>query len=320
MRSYERPIIVSSKCVEFEPCRYNGLMISSGVVDNLRNYADFIPVCPEVEIGLGVPRDPVRIVDAGRQNHLYQPKTGKCFTSEMEQFSEQFLNRLNEIDGFILKNRSPSCGIKNVKRYHGFNNPGSMRDSVGFFAEKVKSHFPHQPAEDEGRLRNISIREDFFTKIFTLADFRRVKNEGSFQDLLDFHSRNKFLLMAFNQENMHSMGRLLSSANDSLQNMKNNYCELLMHSLSENSKTTSNSNVLMHSLGYFSKMLTRPEKAFFLENLDKYREGRIPLMVLNSLIKSWIIRFGSEYLEKQTFFNPYPDDLMQVSFIYDKMR
>lgn len=320
MRSFERPIIVSSKCIEFEPCRYNGLIISSPVVDNLRNYADFIPVCPEVEIGLGVPRDPVRIVGVKDKNHLYQPKTGKCFTSEMENFSEQFLNQLKDLDGFILKNRSPSCGINNVKRYHGFNNPGSVRDAVGFFAEKVKSHFFNLPTEDEGRLRNISIREDFLTKIFTLADFRRVKNRGSFSDLLDFHSQNKFLLLSFNQENMRKMGRLLSSSDELLEDVKSNYSNLLLHSLSGYNKTTSNINVLMHSLGYFSKKLTGPEKAFFLENIERYKEGRIPLMIMINLIKSWIIRFGSEYLEKQTFFNPYPEKLIQVSFIYDKMR
>lgn len=319
MTNFERPLIVSSKCIEFEACRYNGLMISSGVVNNLKNYADFIPVCPEVEIGLGIPRDPIRIVSSREKNHLYQPKTGRCFTNEMQQFSEQFLMGLSDLDGFILKNRSPSCGIKNVKRYHGFNNPGSVRDAVGFFAGKIKSHFPLLPVEDEGRLRNISIREDFLTKIFTLADFRRIKKQGTFQDLLNFHSSNKFLLLAFNQENMRSMGRLLSGSDDKLEDVKKGYGDLLLHSLSGNSKTASNINVLLHSLGFFSKKLTGPEKSFFLENLERYREGRIPLIIMINLIKSWIIRFGNDYLQKQTYFNPYPEELMQVSFIYDKM-
>lgn len=319
MREFEKPIIISSKCIEFDSCRYNALMISSKVVQNLKNYAEFHPICPEVEIGLGIPRDPVRIVGKDDDYKLLQPATGKDLTNKMNSFSRKFLTQLKDVDGFILKNRSPSCGVKNVKRYYDIDNPGSVRDSVGFFAQMVKKKFPLHPLEDEGRLRNLFIRENFLTKIFTHADYRKIKKEGSFSDLIEFHSRNKLLLLSFNQELTRKMGNLLSNGKKPLEYLKEEYGKLLTLALSRNPQVTSNVNVLMHSLGYFSKDLSSDEKAFFLDNLQRYREGRVPLLVNINLLKSWILRFKVEYLDKQTFFQPYPDDMMQVTFIYDRM-
>lgn len=319
MRKFEKPRIVSSKCIEFAPCRYNGLMIRSNIVENLKKHVEFQPVCPEVEIGLGIPRDPVRIVRMERKPQLIQPTTGKNLTKKMNEFSGSFLKNLENVDGFILKNRSPSCGIKNVKRYYGIKNSGSIRDGVGLFAQMVKEKFPYIPLEDEGRLRNLVIRENFLTRIFTLAEFRNVKEFGTFNDLVEFQSRNKFLLLSFHQERMRNMGRLLSNSNKTLKYLKEQYGKLLIQILSGNPKITSNINVLMHSMGYFSRDLSTEEKSFFLENLQRYREGRIPLLVNLNLIKSWILRFEEEYLDKQTFFQPYPEDLMQITFIYDKM-
>lgn len=319
MRKFEKPRIVSSKCIEFESCRYNGLIIKSNMVKNLKKHAEFYPVCPEVEIGLGIPRDPVRIVGKEGKPQMIQPTTGKNLTKKMNEFSNSFLKHLDDVDGFILKNRSPSCGIKNVKRYYGIKNTGSIRDGVGLFAQMVKEKFPYLPLEDEGRLRNLIIRENFLTRIFTLAEFRKIKESGTFNDLVEFQSRNKFLLLSYHQEHMRSMGRLLSNANKPLESIKKHYEKFLLQTLSGNPKVTSNINVLMHFLGYFSGDLSSEEKSFFLENLQRYRDGHIPLLVNLNLIKSWIIRFGEEYLDKQTFFQPYPEDLMQITFIYDKM-
>jgi uncharacterized protein YbgA (DUF1722 family)/uncharacterized protein YbbK (DUF523 family) len=320
LRKFAKPRIVSSKCIEFEPCRYNGLIIASKIVENLKKYAEFFPVCPEVEIGLGVPRDPVRVVDANGRMELFQPATGKTFTLEMHDFSQKFLNSLPDIDGFILKNKSPSCGIKNIKVYHGFENPGSQRDGVGLFARAVLDKFPFLPVEDEGRLRNLAIRENFFTRIFTLAEFRKITESGDFNDLLDFHSQNKLLLLSYSQQYLREMGRLLSNRRSHpLEDIKEDYGRLLGTALSGDPKTTSTINVLMHAMGYFSRKLSPEEKSFFLDSLRKYREGRIPLLVNLNMLKSWIIRFGEDYLDKQTFFEPYPDDLMQITFIYDKM-
>lgn len=319
MREFEKPIIVSSKCIEFEPCRYNALIISSKVVENLKEYALFHPVCPEVGVGLGIPRDPVRLVRDKENTRLLQPSTGSDLTRKMNDFSNEFLTNLKDVDGFILKNRSPSCGVSNVKRYYGLENAGAVRDGVGLFAQMVKNRFPYHPLEDEGRLRNMIIRENFLTKIFTLAEFRKIKKQGSFSDMIEFHSRNKLLLLSFNQEIARKMGKLLSDGRKPLEDVKEAYGGLLSLALSKDPHVSSNINVLMHALGYFSKELSYAEKSFFLDNLEKYREGRIPLLVNINLIKSWILRFDVEYLDKQTFFQPYPENMMQITFIYDKM-
>ncbi len=320
MRKFARPRIVSSKCIEFEPCRYNGLIIRSSIVENLKKCAEFYPVCPEVEIGLGIPRDPVRVVEAEGKMELFQPATEKIFTKKMQDFSESFLNSLYDVDGFILKNRSPSCGVKNIKVYYGFKNPGSRRGGVGLFARKVLDKFSDLPVEDEGRLRNLAIRENFLTRLFTLAEFREITEKGDFNDLVEFQSRNKLLLLSYSQEYLRKMGRVLSDRHSkSLLDLKRDYGNFLRKALSSNPKITSNVNVLLHAMGYFSKGLSSHEKSFFLDSLQKYREGRIPLLVNLNILKSWIIRFGEDYLEKQTFFEPYPEDLMQITFIYDKM-
>ena len=315
MRQFERPYLISSKCIGFEPCRYNGLMINSSIVDKLREYAEFIPVCPEVGIGLGVPRDPVRVVDTGNGFELFQPATGKKFSQKMKLFSNSFLNSVKTVDGFILKNKSPSCGVKAINVYTSFENSRPRRDGVGLFAENVIKKFSNIPIEDEGRLKNLFIRENFLTKIFVLADFRKVKS-GNFQDILNFHTKNKLLLMSYSKDNTHEMGREISNRHEgSLNDMIALYESLLFETLSEIPKVASNINVLMHALGYFSKELTHDEKAFFLNSLQEYREGRIPLLVCLNIIKLWIIRFDQDYLLNQTFFEPYPTDLMQITFI-----
>lgn len=320
LRDFPVPKIVSSKCLEFEACRYNGLIIRSSVVENLKKHVKFYPICPEVEIGLGVPRKPVRVSYLDGKISLLQPETGLNLTDKMKEFSESFLNSLVDVDGFILKNKSPSCGTKSIKVYDGFDDSRIRGDGVGLFAASVMNKFPQLPVEDEGRLRNLMIRENFLTQIFALADFREVRESGNFNDLIDFQTRNKLLLLSYNQEYAHKMGNLLSNRNErSLDDLKDNYGDMLLAALSEPQRVPSNINVLMHAFGYFSNNLKSPEKTFFLDSIQKYREGRLPLLAIINLIKSWMIRFEEEYLLKQTFFEPYPEDLIQVTFIFDRM-
>ena len=290
-------------------------MIKSSIVESLKKYAKFQPVCPEVGIGLGVPRDPIRVVDASDGLELFQPATGKKLAQKMKLFSDSFLNSLKTVDGFILKNKSPSCGVKATNVYTSFEDSRPRKDGVGFFAANVIKKFSNIPIEDEGRLRNLFIRENFLTKIFTIADFRKVRS-GNFQDLLNFQTKNKLLLMSYSQENTHKMGRTISDRHkEHLKDMKARYESLLFETLSEIHKASSKINVLMHALGYFSKKLTHDEKAFFLNSLQEYREGRIPLLVCLNILKLWMIRFDQDYLLNQTFFEPYPQDLMHITFI-----
>lgn len=316
MRKYQTPNLVVSKCIEFESCRYNGLIIASPIIKKLKDYVNFIPVCPEVEIGLGIPRDPIRLVEINGEINLIQPSKDLNLTQSMEEFSSSFLSSLTDIDGFILKNKSPSCGVKAVRVYSHPGNSRPKTDGIGLFANSVFNEFPYTPLEDEGRLRNLQIREDFLTSIYTLSDFRKVKKSQEVSELINFHSQNKFLLMAYNQNIMREMGKILGEQkNYSKEDLFSKYDNMLGKTLKKPPEIPSNINVLMHVFGYVSDKLNHEEKAFFLDSLGKYRNGIMPLLVCLNLLKSWVIRFDKDYLAQQTFFQPYPSELMPVTSI-----
>jgi uncharacterized protein YbgA (DUF1722 family)/uncharacterized protein YbbK (DUF523 family) len=306
-----KPKIVISKCIEIDHCRWNGNIIKSEVVKILKKYAEFHPVCAEVEIGLGIPRDPIRIIKSENLK-LIQPSTMREYTKSMENFAKAFLSSLSEIDGFIMKFKSPSCGLYETK-YHYDEKPGSavLEKGPGLFGKAVLEKFPKAAIETEARLTNFRIREHWLTKLFILRYFRAIKASDSHNELVEFHSRNKLLLMAYNQNLMRKMGRIVANPlRKSFDDVIEEYEELLIHSVNKPPNFTSHINVLMHALGYFKKTLSSQEKAFYLDELEKYRSGWIPLFVFNELIKVLIVRYNEDYLKNQTYFNPYPQELM----------
>ena len=321
IREFVRPKVVVSKCLEFDHCRYNGDMITSHIVAKLKDYVDFLPVCAEVEIGLGVPRNPVRIVLKEDEQRLVQPATGRDVTEDMNSFSASFFASLDAVDGFILKSRSPSCGTKEVRIYPSTEKSGSVGKSSGFFAREVMERYPDLPIEDEGRLRNARIKDHFLTKLFAFSSFRKVRDEGSMKDLVAFHTENKFLLMAYNQTELKNLGRIVGNKDHRpFGELIPEYQEHLYKAFSRAPRYTSNINVLMHALGHFSEELSEREKAFFFEWIQKYRDGKVSLCPAINTIKSWIVRFEDEYLMRQTFFNPYPEGLMEVDPVHSHMR
>lgn len=317
MRTFERPKIVISKCIEFEACRWNGAMIKSHIVEKIKDYVDFYPVCPEVEIGLGIPREPIRVIELDGELRLYQPSTERDLTQIMENFSRNFLNDSNNMDGFILKNKSPSCGIKAVRVYQGYGQ-SRTKNKYGFFGGSVLKKLPYIAVEDEGRLRNLKIRENFLTKLYTLASFRKIKESSNLQDLIKFHTQNKYLLMAYNQENVRKLGRIIANQDKTdIDELILNYESIFNESMLKDPYKKSNINILMHSLGYFSKKLNHQEKSFFLDSIERYRDGIYPLLVCQNILKTWIIRFQNDYLGNQTFFEPYPEELIEITTIND---
>jgi len=313
MGTHLKPNVVVSKCLEFEPCRYNGQLIHDAFVRKLEKHVNYIPVCPEVEIGLGVPRFPIRIVSP-KKRRLIQPATGKDVTEDMNRFSEEFLSSLNEVDGFILKFRSPSCGLKDVRIYEKSEKSPAVEKGAGFFSDSVLERFSGLALEDEGRLRSLRIREHFLTKLFALSRFQSVKKSNEIRDLVRFHTENKFLLMAYNQREMRLLGNLVANhERRPLSEVLVNYEDHLQKAMETPPKRASSINVFMHILGYFSKELSKNEKQFFLETLGLYREGRVPFTSALGLAKSWAVRFQNQYLLSQSFFDPYPNDLMEWS-------
>jgi uncharacterized protein YbgA (DUF1722 family)/uncharacterized protein YbbK (DUF523 family) len=311
-----RPIAVVSRCLEFGACRYNGLTIASPFVRRLRDFADLVPVCPEVEIGLGVPRDPIRIIESAGSRRLYQPATGREVTRDMELFADKFLSKLDGVDGFVLKSRSPSCGLKDVKAYRSPDEKQAPATSKarGFFGGEVLERFPGLAAEDEGRLENLEIREHFLSRLWALAGLRDAGKAGRMEALVAFHSRRKLQLMAASQKELRSLGRIVANAERKpWDQVFGDYASGFRAALSRRPRFSANVNVLMHALGYFKDGLSPAEKRFFLDQLESYRRGRLPLGAVLGIMRSWIARFGEGYLAGQAFFEPFPEELADLS-------
>ncbi|HET8687408.1 MAG TPA: DUF523 and DUF1722 domain-containing protein, partial [Methanosarcina sp.] len=292
MREFVRPKVVVSRCLGFDHCRYNGNIISSPIVASLMEYVDFLPVCPEVEIGLGVPRDPVRIIFENGKQRLVQPVSGRDITEVMEIFCSDFLDSAGNIDGFILKYRSPSCGIKDVKVYPTtVLKSGAIGKTSGYFGGAVLKKFPYLAIEDEGRLRNARIKEHFMTKLFMLAAFRKVKSEGRMKDLVAFHTENKYLLMAYNQAELQKLGVIVANGERRIfQKLVSEYEGHLYSALFRPPRYTSSINVLMHAFGHFSERLSSQEKVLFFNWIQKYRDGKTSLCPAINTIRAWAVR------------------------------
>nr|WP_218059017.1 DUF523 and DUF1722 domain-containing protein [Orenia metallireducens] len=311
---FVKPIVVVSKCLEFDKCRYNGVMISDEFVKKLKDYVEFIPVCPEVEVGLGVPRETIRLVKEDDEIRLVQPATKRDITDKMKQFSAEFLDSLEQVDGFILKDRSPSCGTKDSKVYSSIDKSSMVIEkSNGLFAQKVEEIFPYAVVENEGRLKNFRIREDFLTKLFLLARFRKVKESKSMSNLVQFQAENKLLFFAYKEVEMREIGKIVANHQNSPWDEVIKEYEEHLHKLLKGMTTyKANINALMHAFGYFSKELSSEEKRFFLDTLDKYRDNKVPLSVPNNILEAWIIKYDKKYLKEQSFFHPYPEELIEI--------
>ncbi len=314
MRNFTKPRIVYSACLNSEPVRYDGGIIKDTFALKLKEYCEIITVCPEVSIGLGVPREKIIVYIEENKLGIYQPKTGLNLTAKMLNFSEEFLNTLPEIDGFLLKSKSPSCGLSNTIIYKDKEGKIFHSKGMGIFAQKILEKFPYIPAEDEGRLRNPEIRERFLTRIFALSDLRNLKNKDlEIRDLMEFHQNNKYLLMAYSQKHLKELGNLLANQSKyPFEELIEEYLALFREALSLSSKRGNHVNVIYHIYGYFSKKLKEGEKNHFLYLLDLYKKAKINLRPVIEILRSWAYRFDDQYLLNQTYINPYPDEFIHV--------
>ncbi len=307
-----QPIVVVSRCLDLEACRYNGQVIPNAFIRRLAAHVTLIPVCPEVEIGLGVPREPIRLVRQGDDVRAIQAATGRDVTERLVGFAERFVKTLPEVDGFVLKSRSPSCGIRDAKVFSSVESEAACGRQAGLFAEVVGRRFPGLAIEDEGRLNDAAIREHFLTKLFTFARFRQAAKANSVAALVHFHATHKFLLMAQSQRAGRAMGQLVAqAAHRPLSEVIAEYRQHLQWALQRTARRTALVNVFQHGFGYVSKYLTAREKALFQQTLEKYRRAQLPASAVLLLLRAWIVRFDIGYLLAQTLFEPYPDDLRE---------
>lgn len=311
----DKPTLGISRCLGFAACRWNGQCIDDPTVAALRDWVEVRTFCPEADIGLGTPRDPIRLVGRAHSSEtaLLQPATGRDVTREMREYAAALLPGLADVDGFILKAKSPSCGLRGVKVYKDLE-PGKNVDvASGLFGKEVLAAFPDLPVEDEGRLSNFLIREHFLTRIFILARFRAAAG-GSMRHLVQFHADHKYLLMAYDQDGLRRLGRITANA-DGLPFAETaaRYRRELAATLRLPMRFTNAINVLLHIFGYFSDKLNGGEKGFFLDGLERYRRAKVPLSVLQGVLRSWAVRFEDGYLLRQHFFQPYPEALMAIT-------
>ena len=316
--SQVKPQVVLSRCIEFEPVRYDGHIVRSSFVQELLPHIEPVTVCPEIDIGLGVPRQTLRLVKKGGETRLMQPETGLDLTERMTEFSERFLDSLTDVDGFILKSGSPSSGLRNVKVYSSVKPSPVVERSPGLFGGLVRKKYPHLALEDERRLENAAIREHFLRKLYTLARFRTAKGSGAMRDLVEFHTVNKLLLKTYHQQEMRILGRIVANMDRMpAKEAFNLYEGHLYKALGRAPRCPSYVNTLMNSMGYFSRGLSAEEKRFFLDRLDDYRAGKAPLVAPLDVLWSWVVRFQEPYLREQTFFHPYPAELLDVDSIVE---
>ncbi len=306
-----RPRVYFSRCLGYEHCRFDGAMIRSDPVERMKEFVEQVHDCPEMGIGLGVPRRPINIKMEADGQHLHQPATGKDLTKEMIKWVEDRLDTVGEVHGFVLKAKSPSCGMGDVKVYGPTGRGQITGREDGFFGREVRKRYSDLAVEDEARLSDPSILDHFLTKLFTLARFSESRKKGGAMDLIDFHSNHKFLLMAYSQKELRELGNIVALQKEKgLERAWDLYRIHLSRAMSKGARYTAHLNVLGHCFGYVSEKLEPGEKGFFLDLMDGYRDDRVPLATCKEVLRGMIIRFDAGYLKGQWYFQPYPPELV----------
>jgi uncharacterized protein YbgA (DUF1722 family)/uncharacterized protein YbbK (DUF523 family) len=301
-----------SACLLGKKVRYDGGHKQDPyITGTLGQFFEYVPVCPEVEYGLSVPREPMHLADSVEEPRLVTIHTGIDHTAGMKEWAADKLDELARqgLSGYIFKSKSPSSGMRGVKVYMGSGPP--VHRGVGIFAAAFMKRFPLIPVEDEGRLHDPGLRENFIERVFVFERWREfTENKPSLGGLVDFHARHKLLVMAHSPKHLSALGRLVGNAKKYGQDLGNTYIETLMEGLRLIATSRKNTNVLHHITGYFKKDLTGDEKKELLGVIDWYHRELIPLVVPVTLLNHYARRYDKPYLKGQYFLNPHPVELM----------
>lgn len=304
-----------SACVLGDKVRFDsGHKRNRFVCEELAEFVEFVPVCPEVGIGLPVPRPTIRLVDRDDLGiRLVDTKNiGIDHTDKMLQFSQKKLKHLNQqnLCGYVLCAKSPTCGMERVKIYR---ENGYSRDfnGVGLYAEQLMKHMPWLPIEEDGRLHDHLLRENFISRIFALNDLYQTLCEGiSRKAIVEFHSRYKLILMAHSVEAYRQLGQLVAKvAQYDLDEFFMLYRNEFMKAMTKIATRKKHTNVLMHLQGYFKHALSSQEKAELTKLIHNYRKGIMPLLAPLTLLCHHLQQHPDPYIEQQKYLNPYPEDL-----------
>ena len=302
-----------SRCLLGEEVRFDGgHKRDAFLTEVLGRYVEWIPVCPEVEAGLGTPREAMRLVGDHQDPRLVTIKSGTDHTRALETMTRNRIAELKILDlsGYVFKKGSPSCGIERVRIYNEHGMPN--RNGVGLFARAFIEQFPLIPVEEEGRLCDPTLRENFIERVFCYRRWQDLVQSGvTRQALVQFHTMHKYLLLAHHPQQCEVLGRLIGQAHQHRPKaLANRYGELFMKALAVKATVRKHMNVLQHILGYFKERLGAHEKAELLGVIGDYHHRLTPLIVPLTLIKHYVQIFDVSYIRDQVYLNPYPIEVM----------
>lgn len=302
-----KPKIVVSECLYGTKCRYDGQGYNDKVIQSLKDYVDIQTVCPELAIGLSIPREPIRI-EMNKENEEYRLvdyNSKNDYTNQMTEFSEEFINGLDDIDGFILKSRSPTCGLKDAKVYYCGNKCSIRSNENGFFSQKIIDKYDYLPIENEGRLKNYNIRDNFFTRIFFINNLKNNKN------IIEIHKNNLLLLKSYDEESTNEVSDILNE--NRMEDQVHQYKEKVLNIVSNQRKKENKLSIIIKVFEKYKNMLNEEEINMFNGLIESYENQRIPFSTLEVVIKMYATRFKDKDILNQTFFYPYPENLINIT-------
>jgi uncharacterized protein YbgA (DUF1722 family)/uncharacterized protein YbbK (DUF523 family) len=304
----ERIKLGISTCLLGENVRYDGgHKLDRFLTDTLGQYVEYVPICPEVECGLPIPRESMHLEADPDSPRLVTTRTKQDMTDRMVRWANRRVVELEKegLCGFIFKSNSPSSGMERIRVYNKKRMP--VKKGVGIFARIFMNHFPLLPVEDEGRLHNPKLRENFIERVFTLKRWREVlTKKESRRNVTDFHTKHKLLILSHSPKHYQAMGKLVARVKDlPLKELYHQYQTLLMESLRPKTTPKKNANVLQHVMGYLKEQLSSDEKQELLEVIENYRKGYIPLVVPVTLMNHYVRKYDQPYLKQQVYLNPH---------------
>lgn len=302
-----------SSCLLGNKVRYDGgHKHDSFITGTLGRFFQWIPVCPEMEIGLGAPRESLQLIGISSAPRLITTQSGKDLTEVMLRFTAERLEELAQMNlhGYLLKKDSPSCGMERIRVYDEKGVP--HRNGRGLFAHALIQRFPLLPVEEEGRLQDVFLRENFIERVFSYYRWTELlRNNPTPKDIVHFHTRHKLTLLSHGREYYQKLGHLVARAGDiSREELLQEYGELFMVCLKLKATPKKHANVLYHIMGYLKKVLDAQDKAELVSCIENYRKGLLPLIVPITLLKHHLKRHPVPWVLDQTYLNPYPAELM----------
>ncbi len=303
--------IAISACLLGQEVRYDGgHRLNQYITDTLGRYFDFTPLCPEVAIGMGIPRAPIRLVRrAGAVRACGVDDAALDVTDALAAYADEAAGQLARVSGYILKKNSPSCGMERVKLYNAKGR--AVGQAAGIYAGRLLQRCPELPFEEEDRLMDPARRENFIERVFVYHRWQQIEKRLRARSLVDFHTRHKLIVLAHDEKAYRALGRLVAGAGRGrVADVGQRYIRALMAALKKPATRTRHSNVLQHIAGYFKKQIDGRDRAELQDIIGRYRRGLVPLIVPITLLRHHLRRFPDATLDAQWYLAPSPDELM----------